>query len=131
MSINAEDLVDYRPSFGWEMAPPSDSQKSRLEKAGIFPEEIQNAGKASLLIERIEKRKSEGLATPKQIRMLERKGFKNVGTWQLRDASKLIGRISANGWKVPDNVDPRTYRPESDNNQAEQFGASFGHFFNR
>lgn len=46
MSIQAEDLSGYVPAFGWEMAPPSDKQKQELEKRGILPDEIDNAGKA-------------------------------------------------------------------------------------
>ena len=43
MSIQAEDLADYVPSFGWEMAPPSEKQLKALEKFGIYTEEIGNA----------------------------------------------------------------------------------------
>lgn len=32
MSIQAEDLAGYVPSFGWEMSPPSDKQVQSLEK---------------------------------------------------------------------------------------------------
>ena len=35
MSIQAEDLSGYIPSFGWEMAPPTDKQKNTLEKLGF------------------------------------------------------------------------------------------------
>lgn len=109
MSIQAEDLSGYVPSFGWEMAPPSDSQVKALEKAGIFPDEIDNAGKASKLLDRITKRRDAGLTTPKQIRFLESRGFQHVGTWQFDDARKLIDRIAANGWRIPRGVDPHTY----------------------
>lgn len=111
MSIQAEDLVNYVPTFAWELAPASDKQLEALEKKGIFPDSVDNAGKASLLLDRLNKRASEGLTTPKQIRFLESKGFRNVGTWRFDDATKLIGRISANGWKVPRNVNPATYAP--------------------
>lgn len=111
MSIMAEDLSGYIPSFPWEMAPASDRQKEALEKAGIFPDEIECAGKASLLLDRLSKRNAEGLSTPKQIRLLEGKGFKDVGTWSREDASKMIGRISANKWRTPASVDPATYKP--------------------
>ena len=30
MSIQAEDLAGYVPSFGWEMSPPSDKQVQSL-----------------------------------------------------------------------------------------------------
>jgi superfamily II DNA or RNA helicase len=112
MSIQADDLASYVPAFGWEMAPPSEKQSSALEKLGILPDEIDCAGKASLLLDRLDKRRSEGLTTPKQIRFLERKGFEHVGTWPFEAASKMIARISANGWRVPGGVDPQTYRPE-------------------
>lgn len=111
MSIMAEDLSGYVPAFAWEMAPASDKQKAALEKAGIFPDEISCAGKASMILDRLAKRNAEGLSTPKQIRLLENKGFKDVGTWSREDASKMISRISANSWRTPRSVDPATYRP--------------------
>jgi len=112
MSICAADLSGYVPAFGWECAPPTDKQKAALEKRGIFPDEIETAGKAKLLLERLEKRQSAGLSTPKQIRFLESKGFQHVGTWQFEAASSMIARISANGWKIPRGVDPQNYTPE-------------------
>lgn len=115
MSIGAADLADYQPAFGWEMAPASDAQVSALEKHGIFAGEIESAGKASLLLDRLTKRKEAGLATPKQIRLLERNGFMHVGQWAFDDASRMITRIAASGWRVPSSVDPATYQPESQN----------------
>lgn len=110
MSIQAEDLSGYVPAFGWEMAPPSDKQKKTLEKLGIMPDEIDNAGKASKLLERLDKRRQEGLTTPKQIRFLEGRGFQHVGTWQFNTAKNLIDRIAGNGWKVPNDINPAEYR---------------------
>lgn len=112
MSICAADLSGYVPAFGWECAPPTEKQKAALEKRGIFPDEIESAGKAKLLLERLEKRQSAGLSTPKQIRFLESRGFQHVGTWQFEAASSMIARISANGWKIPRGVEPRNYIPE-------------------
>ncbi len=115
MSIAAEDLSSYVPSFSWELAPPSVKQKEMLEKAGVFPDEIACAGKASLIIDKLNKRRVEGLTTPKQIRLLENKGFKNVGTWEFQDASNMISRIAALGWKsTPKGIDPATYTPGGD-----------------
>lgn len=112
MSIQAEDLSSYTPSFGWEMAPPSEKQLHTLEKLGILPDQVDNAGKASKLLERLDKRRSEGLTTPKQIRFLEQKGFEHVGTWSFDSAKKLIDRIAANGWRIPTGIDPKTYGGE-------------------
>ncbi len=110
MSIQAEDLSGYKPSFGWEMSPPTDGQKATLEKLGILPDEIDNQGKAAKLLDRLHKRSEEGLTTPRQIRCLERYGFQHVGTWQFDSAKKLIDRIAANGWKVPGDINRQEYR---------------------
>lgn len=110
MSIQAEDLSSYVPSFGWEMGPPSDKQKNTLEKLGILPDQIDNAGKAAKILDRLEKRKTEGLTTPKQIRFLESRGFQHVGTWQFETAKNLIDRIAGNGWRIPSEIVPQEYK---------------------
>lgn len=110
MSIQAEDLAGYVPAFGWEMAPPSEKQIKTLEKLGILPDAVDNAGKATKLLERLDKRKQEGLTTPKQIRFLEGRGFLHVGTWQFDTAKRLIDRIAANGWRIPSDINPAEYR---------------------
>ena len=113
MSIQAEDLSGYVPSFGWEMAPASDNQKKTLEKYGIFPEGVENAGKAAKILNRLHKRREEGLTTPKQIRFLENKGFQHVGTWQFDEARRMIDRIAGNGWRIPRGIYPVEYIPPS------------------
>ena len=110
MSIQAEDLSEYVPAFGWEMSPPTDKQKATLEKMGIMPDEIENQGKAAKLLDRLNRRREEGLTTPKQIRLLENRGFKHVGTWKFESAKNLIDRIAANGWQVPSSIDRETYK---------------------
>lgn len=114
MSINAEDLAGYVPSFGWEMGPASEKQIKALEKFGIFPDEIDNAGKAKLLLDRLNTRKENGLSTPKQIRFLESRGFKKVGTWDFNNARRLIDRIAGNGWKIPKDIVPESYVPRNE-----------------
>lgn len=111
MSIQAEDLASYVPAFGWEMGPPSPKQIQTLEKLGIFPDEIESAGKATKLLERLDKRRMEGLTTPKQIRFLEGRGFQHVGTWQFDGAKSLIDRIAGNGWRIPGEINPSEYKP--------------------
>lgn len=113
MSIQAEDLSGYVPAFGWEMAPATDAQKATLEKLGILPDEIDNAGKAAKLLDRLAARRSEGLTTPKQIRFLEGKGFQHVGTWEFSAAKSLIDRIAASGWRVPYDIVPGSYTPKA------------------
>lgn len=112
MSIQAEDLSSYVPAFGVEFGPPSHEQLETLEKFGILPDSVENAGKASKLIDRLLKRKEQGLSTPKQIRFLEQRGFQHVGTWQFETARKLIDRIAGNGWRVPNGINPASYGGE-------------------
>ena len=111
MSIHAEDLSSYIPNFGWEMAPPSEKQLKALEKYGIFTDEVGNAGKANLLLDRLNKRRNEGLSTPKQIRFLESRGFRNVGMWNFESARNMIDRIAANGWRIPHGIRASEYLP--------------------
>lgn len=113
MSIQAEDLSGYVPSFGWEMGPATKKQLEALEKFGIFGDEIENAGKAKLILDKLIKRKESGLATPRQIRLLESRGFQHVGTWTFDAATKLIGRIAARGWRIPSDIKPAEYIPEA------------------
>jgi superfamily II DNA or RNA helicase len=110
MSIQAEDLAGYVPAFGWEMGPPSDKQVQTLEKLGIFPDQIESAGKAGKILDRLDKRRQEGLTTPKQIRFLEGRGFQHVGTWQFQEAKNLIDRVAGNGWRVPHDINPSDYK---------------------
>lgn len=115
MSIQAEDLSGYVPAFGWEAGPPSAEQAAALEKLGILPEAVESAGKASLLLDRLHKRRDEGLTTPKQIRCLEKYGFQHVGTWSFEAARHMIDRIAAGGWRsAPKGVDPKTYTPSAE-----------------
>ena len=113
MSIQAEDLSSYVPTFAHEMGPATDKQIKFLEKAGIMPDEIESQGYANLLIDKINKRRHSGLATPKQIRLLEKYDFKHVGNWKFEDANKMISRIASGGWRgVPNGVNPQEFVPE-------------------
>ena len=115
MSIRAEDLSGYVPAFGWEAEAITDKQAAALEKAGIDPAGVDSAGKASRLLDHLFQRQREGLATPKQIRCLEKYGFVHVGTWTFEAARNMIDRIAANGWRgAPRGVNPAAYTPPAE-----------------
>ena len=111
MSIHAPEMSDYVPAFGWESEALRQDQKDALEKLGIFADEIQTAGKAQQLLDKLHSRIDEGLTTPKQIRFLESRGFKDVGQWSFNAAKLLIDRIAANDWRIPRGIYPETYQP--------------------
>lgn len=108
-SIASEDLSAYVPTFAWEAAEATPKQRTLLEGFGLAPSPELTKGFASKLLDSIFERKESGLASPKQIRLLERYGFRGVGQWQAADASKLIGIISGNGWRVPHGITPAAY----------------------
>lgn len=111
MSIQDAGLANYTPSFGWEEAPPTLEQKERLFKLDVDPDAVANAGKAQKIIEAVQARREAGLATPKQIRFLEARGFKHVGGWPMEAAKGMVDRIAANGWRTPFSVKPEFYEP--------------------
>ena len=121
MSIEALDLANYKPIFGPEAQAPSQSQKDSLEKLGIKADSVETSGQADKLLDTLHQRKIQGLATPKQIKQLEMRGFQNVGTWSFEQARKLIDRIAANGWRTPRDLNPREYTPPADMPQASGF----------
>ncbi|WP_277201254.1 DEAD/DEAH box helicase [Victivallis vadensis] len=96
-----------------QQGPPSAAQLALLEKNGIFPDEVTCAGQASKLLDTLAKRRVEGLTTPKQIRFLERVGFREVGQWRFEDARRMIDRIAANRWTVPYGINPAAYQPQA------------------
>lgn len=118
MSIQDMDLRNYVPPFGWAMQPPTENQKQTLEKLQINPEGVDNAGKAEMLIEKVRQRKDMNMATPRQIRQLENRGFVNVGSWSFEQARRLIDRIAGNGWKTPRDIVPKSYVPPEINENA-------------
>ena len=121
MSIEAFDLTNYKPIFGPEAQAPSQSQKDSLEKLGIRADSVETSGQADKLLDTLHDRRIRGLATPKQIKQLEMRGFQNVGTWSFEQARKLIDRIAANGWRTPRDINPREYTPPADMPQASGF----------
>lgn len=113
MSIQDNSLSSYVPSFGWEQTSVSESQKTALAKHGIDPEAVDTAGVAEQILRACAQRQLAGLATPKQIRFLEKKGFVHVGMWSFEAARNMIARIQALGWnRIPAGIDPKTYIPQ-------------------
>lgn len=114
LSINADELIDYVPTFGWEMEPASVKQKAYLEKLTIDASDMSK-GQAKILIDKMSSRMSAGLTSPKQIKLLTRYGFQRVSEWKMEEATKVISDLAWHKWKIYlcQNLDPKTYIPES------------------
>lgn len=110
-SIADESIITYEPTFVWEKKKPTTKQINLIESWGLNAKTIKSAGQASALITALNKRKKQGLATPKQIRFLEGKNFQRVGTWKFEEASQMIDTISKNNWFIPKWIKPETYKP--------------------
>ena len=111
LSIMAEDIAEYTPTFEWEKEPPTVRQLEYLSRRGIHTGAISTKGLASMLIDKLAKRSVKGLSTPRQIMYLEGLGYRNVGDWSFRQASSMIGMISRNGWEILKCYDPKTFVP--------------------
>ncbi len=108
-SVGAASLVGYEPTTAAERAQPTAEQAESLERLGFGAP--ATAGEAQRLIDVATERNGRGLSTPRQIRFLERRGFKRVGQWLFADAKRLIDRFAVCGWKVPRGIVPGTYMP--------------------
>lgn len=110
VSVCDLDLQTYEPTFAWQAEEASDRQRERLERLGVNPDGM-DAGMAQLMLDKLGERIDAHMATPKQVRMLERKGFRHPGLWTFDQASAMMTRLAANRWQVPWDVDPATYEP--------------------
>ena len=100
-------LLDYEPDFAWEREPVTEKQAQTLRKLGVDPDGISCKGAASVVLNRLFKRMAAGLATPLQIRTLERYGMEGVGDWTKDQATRAIGFIAQNKWKMSATVRER------------------------
>lgn len=110
VDVNEQALLDYEPEWPWEKEPATEKQMKLIENAGIDTTGMCK-GQASKVIDAIFRRRNLGLATAKQMRMLEQKGFQNVGLWTFEQASDMMGRLAKNKWRVPWGIDPASYVP--------------------
>ena len=110
VDVNEQALLDYKPTFQWELEAPTERQIKTIEDAGVSTEGMCK-GQATKVIDAIFRRRDSGLATPKQMRMLERKGFQNVGLWTFEQANDMMARLAKNRWRVPWGIDPATFVP--------------------
>lgn len=118
LMLDDDFITEYEPTFPWELEEPTEKQLSALEKCGIRTEAVKTKGLACKLLDLISKRIDLSLATPKQMKILTRFGFKNAGSWTKDEASSMITRLANCGWQVPRGITPATYQPSE---QTEVF----------
>lgn len=112
-SAQSAALFDYVPQFGWEKEQATEEQQEELENRGINPEGLDQ-GTAAKLLTLLQEREDQGYASPKQIRFLEKYGFRHVANWKHEEATYMTRRIIANGWNLGGTgIHASTYVPES------------------
>jgi len=97
LSLFSDSISDWEPSFDWEKAEMSTKQKEVLEKQG-FKCETWTKGFASQVLDAMNTRREQGLATPKQVRVLIRQGIENAQNMTFDQASACLDRLSKT-WK--------------------------------
>lgn len=92
VAISAVELADFEPLNEREARPATARQIAALEKAGFSATGIKCFGHASAILDRLAVRRMEGLATPKQVRMLARFQHPSPETASFEEASAWLNR---------------------------------------
>ena len=90
-------LADYEPTFKWEEAEATEKQINALQNFGIDADGITK-GYACAIMDRLINRSKQKLATVKQIRALNKFGYKATD-WTFEQASRKLSALAAVGWK--------------------------------
>ena len=93
VAIGDLQIARFQPSLRWHAEPISEKQFDLLERSGINPNSVRGKGHASVVIERLQDRRSRGLATYKQVRFLARHGVPNAHLVSFTSASALISEL--------------------------------------
>jgi hypothetical protein len=118
-SIGSAELLQYQPALAAEARPPTADQSKALLAAGIDAAGVTSHGHAARLLAALADRKRAGSATPRQIRLLERYGFKHAGQIEFAAASRIITRLAANGWRLPPDLAHTTETNRPTRHQTE------------
>jgi superfamily II DNA or RNA helicase len=100
LSLHEIDLADWEPTMRWHADAPSDKQLELLGRLGFNPDAILSKGYASALLDKIMARRDLRLATPKQVRWLERTGHPSPETATFEEASEWLSGCFGEGRAV-------------------------------
>lgn len=90
VTLNDSHLADFIPVMAWQSDAPTDRQLAVLVNLGIDAESVLTKGHASFLLDRLITRRKLGLATPKQVRVLRRRGHPHPETATFDEARQFI-----------------------------------------
>ena len=90
VTLNEAALAEYVPTMVWQGHAPTSKQLDVLAKFGLDTTSILSKGHASLLLDRLITRRQLGLATPKQVRVLRRRGHPHPETATFEEAKVFL-----------------------------------------
>jgi superfamily II DNA or RNA helicase len=90
VSLNEAALADYVPTMAWQADSPTSKQLDVLSKFGLDTMAILTKGHASLLLDRLITRRKLGLATPKQVRVMRRRGHQRPELATFEEAKAFL-----------------------------------------
>jgi len=90
LSLHAVELADYQPTMVWHGQPPTAKQLSTLQQLGVDPKLVRNKGHASALLDTLFSRRSQRLATAKQVAWLRRTNHPHPQTVSFADAQRWL-----------------------------------------
>lgn len=96
VTLNDAHLADFIPVMEWQSNAPTDRQLAVLVNFGIDAQSVLTKGHASFLLDRLIMRRKLGLATPKQVRLLRRRGHPCPETATFEEAGKFLDACFAN-----------------------------------
>ena len=96
VTLNDAHLAEFVPVMQWQHSTPTERQLAILSQFGIDTRAIASKGQASMLIDRLFARRQLGLATPKQVRMLRRRGYPSPESATFKEAKEFIDASFAN-----------------------------------
>ena len=97
LSMRDDEIVDYEPVFAWEKEKVSEKQANVLNRAG-FDGDNMTRGFASKILTRLFARREEGLATPKMVSQLEKRGYPHSERLTFEQARDLMDQAANSGW---------------------------------
>ena len=95
VTLNEAALAEYVPTMVWQGHAPTSKQLDVLGKFGLDTTGVLSKGHASLLLDRLITRRHLGLATPKQVRVLRRRGHPHPETTTFEEAKEFLDAFFA------------------------------------
>jgi superfamily II DNA or RNA helicase len=109
---------------GWAADPATEKQREALIKAGFKLAPELSKGEAAAMLDAMTERRRQGLCSPKQARLLSRRGI-DARALSKAEAGELISELIANEWRTP-----RAWRRRGFDAEAleQQFGDPGAYF---